>query len=383
MPSSIHHLAILVPGFNTGGVPRVMTMLAQGLASDVERIDFLVARLDTRPQPEFPSAVRIVDLADHRSLSARPKVANTRAILTSVPALAAYMRQSRPQLLLSGGNYANFTAVAGAALARVATTVVVSHHSDFDRELEKKPFARWITRNVYPRAAAIVAVSQGVARSLARGAHLKPEAITTIYNPAVPPELGHLATQLIEHPWLAPGQPPVILGVGRLHRQKDFPTLIRAFARMRKQREARLIILGTGRKADARAELRALAESVGIANDIDLPGHVENPFAYMSRAAVFILSSAWEGFGNVIVEALACGCPVVSTDCPSGPAEILADGKYGRLVSVGDDAALADAALQVLDEPRDRALLQTRAQEFSADKATRKYLELINGLISD
>ena len=358
-------------------------MLAQGLASDVERIDFLVARLDTSRRPDFPTAVQIVDLAEFRSISTRPKVANTRAILTSVPALAAYVRQARPQLLLSGGNYANFTAVAGVKLARVPTAVVVSHHSDFDRELEKKPFARWITRNVYPRAAAIVAVSQGVARSLARGAHLKPETITTIYNPAVPPELAHLATQSIEHPWLAPGQPPIVLGAGRLHRQKDFPTLIRAFARIRQQREARLIILGTGKKADARDELRALAESVGIANDVDLPGHVENPFAYMSRAAVFILSSAWEGFGNVIVEALACGCPVVSTDCPSGPAEILADGKYGRLVSVGDDEALANAALQVLGEPIDRARLQARAQVFSADKAARRYLELITELISN
>src|SRR5262249_43075680 len=145
------------------------------------------------------------------------------------------------------------------------------------------------------------------------------------------------------HPWFRPSAPPVVLGAGRLHAQKDFPTLLRAFAQVRAKREARLMILGEAKCAEYRTELMALAAQLGIADDVMLPGFVANPFAYMARAAVFVLSSAWEGLPTVLIEALASGCPVVSTACPSGPREILENGKYGPLVPVGDDTALANA----------------------------------------
>jgi PAS domain S-box-containing protein len=118
---------------------------------------------------------------------------------------------------------------------------------------------------------------------------------------------------------------------------------------------------------------------VKIADDVDVPGFVPNPLAYMARAAVFVLSSTWEGFGNVLVEALACGCPVVSTDCPSGPAEVLDHGRYGRLVPVGDEAAMAEAILATLDAPPDPVLLRARARMFSVDQALDRYLGLLLG----
>ena len=154
----------------------------------------------------------------------------------------------------------------------------------------------------------------------------------------------------------------MILSAGRLSAQKDFPTLIRAFAALRATRDARLVILG-GATADGKTEVRqqdlvALAEGLGVASDLCLLGFMPNPYAYMARARIFALSSAWEGFGNVLVEALACGCPVVSTDCPHGPAEILDGGRYGRLVPVGDDAAMAEAMADVLVSPPDPALLR-------------------------
>jgi glycosyltransferase involved in cell wall biosynthesis len=164
------------------------------------------------------------------------------------------------------------------------------------------------------------------------------------------------------------------LGAGRLARQKDFRTLIRAFARVHAERHYRLVILGEG---NDRAPLEALAVKLGLKDDIDLPGFVTNPFAYMSKAALFVLSSAWEGFGNVLAEAMALGVPVVSTDCPSGPREILQDGRYGPLVPVGDACALAKAMIDVLDHPPEKAFLQSASERFRVDKCGEAYLQVL------
>jgi glycosyltransferase involved in cell wall biosynthesis len=176
------------------------------------------------------------------------------------------------------------------------------------------------------------------------------------------------------HPWFAPGEPPVILAAGRLTAQKDYPTLMRAFASLRKNRPAHLVILGEG---EEHPRLQALAMELGIRADVDLPGFLDHPFPLMAHCQVLVLSSAWEGFGNVLVEALACGTQVVSTDCPSGPAEILEDGKYGRLVPVGDAVALAKAIEATLDRPYPVAMLRQRAQAFSSKDAVGQYLEAL------
>ena len=169
----------------------------------------------------------------------------------------------------------------------------------------------------------------------------------------------------------------MLLGVGKLKPQKDFACLIRAFARVRATRPVRLIVLGDGPQREA---LLVLARTLGVADAVALPGFVANPFAYLGRAAAFVLSSAWEGLANVVIEALACGCPVVSTDCPSGPAEILAGGKYGRLVPVGDDAALANAIAATLDAPPRQESLRDRARHFSVDRAAAQYRRVLLGM---
>jgi glycosyltransferase involved in cell wall biosynthesis len=300
-------------------------------------------------------------------------------VLTSVLALARYLRSLRPQGLIAGGNDPNFTAVVGRAVARVSIPVIVSHQANLSLEAQGKPSLRWVARFIYPWADGIVAVSQGVADDLSRVAHLPAQRITTIHNPAVRPEIQTKAREPLSHSWFAPGEPPVVLGVGRLHRQKDFPTLVRAFAHLRKVRKARLVILGMAKKPERRTALIELAAELGVADDMALPGYVNNPFAYMARASVFALSSAWEGLPTVLIEAMACGCPVVSTDCPNGPCEILEGGKYGPLVPVGDAAALAQAVLSVLDAPPDPEQLRTRAADFSADTAVDRYLEVLRG----
>jgi glycosyltransferase involved in cell wall biosynthesis len=247
---------------------------------------------------------------------------------------------------------------------------------------KRRAFPGLIRRN-YLAADAVVAVSEGVADDLAAHFGIPRDRISVVHNPVVSGSLKEKAAAPIDHPWLASGAPPVVLSAGRLHPTKDYPTLIRSFARLRQVREARLLILGSGKNdeetARRRAELIELAAELGVSEDVDLPGFVPNPLPYMARAAVFVLSSLWEGFGNVLVEALACGCPVVSTDCPSGPAEILDHGRYGRLVPVGDDSAMAEAMLTVLRNPPDRDVLRARGALFTVDRAVDAYLDLLLG----
>ena len=172
------------------------------------------------------------------------------------------------------------------------------------------------------------------------------------------------------HPWLDGSDIPVVIAAGKLKPQKDFETLLRAFALVQAKRNARLIILGRGPKKQA---LRELATELGISDCFQLPGHVRNPYAYFSRAAVFVLSSAWEGLPNVLIEAMACGCSVVSTDCPSGPFEILEEGAVGRLVPVGDATAMAKAIIESLDNPTRKDVLLARARAFSYEEAISAY----------
>jgi glycosyltransferase involved in cell wall biosynthesis len=306
------------------------------------------------------------------------------------PDLLRYLRRERPAALLSAMTKPNFMAVWARQLLGIPNRVVISEHNTFSLTLDspskknrrrRRQLLPPMVKRVYSGADAIVAVSHGVADDLAFATGIPRERITMIYNPIVTSELARQAAASLDHPWLQPGAPPLVLGIGRLHEQKDFPTLLRAFARVRAKRTAHLMILG---EADAKhptlqSELMALAARLGIATHIAFPGFVANPFAYLARAALFVLSSAWEGLPSVLIEALACGCPVVSTDCPSGPREILENGAYGPLVPVGDEAALAEAMLSVLHSPPDRDWLRSRGAIFAANHVADRYLEVLVG----
>jgi len=237
-----------------------------------------------------------------------------------------------------------------------------------------------LKRWTYPTAAAIVANSRGAAEDLARVLNVPRQQIHLIYNPTYDNSLLEQAKEPVEHPWFQVGEPPVVLGVGRLTYQKDFGTLLRAFARVRKERVCRLVLLGEGAE---RAKLEALAEELGVRTEVALPGFVENPYKYMARAAVFVLSSRYEGLPNVLIEALACGVPVVATDCPSGPGEILLDGRAGLLGPVADAEAMAAAILRLLSDPAlAQSLLQDAQQHlhrFRPEGCVSKYLAVVEG----
>ena len=227
--------------------------------------------------------------------------------------------------------------------------------------------------NVRPPAKGVVAVSQGVAEDAAKMSKLPLNRIKVIYNPIFTEDLSAKFHEPVDCPWLMDRQTSLILGVGRLTAQKDFPTLIRAFALVRQQCSARLMILGQGEDLIG---LQDLVKDLNLGEDVIFPGFVINPYAYMAKASLFALSSIFEGFGNVLVEAMLAGVPVVSTDCESGPAEILASGKYGNLVAVGDVNGLAAAMVATLKNPIDPNVLQARGQEFSLAAALSSYQEI-------
>jgi glycosyltransferase involved in cell wall biosynthesis len=338
MNAAAKRLAIFVPGLYGGGAERAMLKLARGIVMRGYAVDLVLARVEGPYLAEVPESVRLVDL-------------KARRVLTSLPALVRYLRREQPAALLSV-LHANVVALWARRLAGVPTRVVVSERNTLSYEARhyasdlRMRLAPQLNRRFYPWADAIVAVSKGVADDLAQVARIPRECIRVIYNPIVTPELREKAQAPLEHPWFVPGEPPVILATGRLSAQKDFPTLIQAFARVRQTRPARLLILGEG---EERPALEAQAKQLGLERDVSLPGFVVNPYPYMAWAGVFVLSSRWEGLPSVLIEALYCGAPAISTDCPSGPREILADGKYGQLVPVGDVNALARAIGAALD----------------------------------
>jgi glycosyltransferase involved in cell wall biosynthesis len=295
--------------------------------------------------------------------------------------LAIYLRREQPDALLSAKTPANLVAIWAKRLAKVRTRIVVSERTNLSTVTQQSPKWRWryvapLIGKVYPQAERIVTVSRGVADDLAACTGLPRATIGTIYNPTLTTEIAEKAQAPISHTWLPPTTTPVILGVGRLVPQKDFPTLLKAFAHVHRKHPARLLILGEGRE---RAKLEALVSELGIAEDVSFPGFEPNPYAFMARASVFVLSSAWEGLPNALIEALACGCPVVSTNCPSGPQEILDNGAFGPLVPVGDDRALAEAILHTLENPPNAERLRSRAAEFDIREISRQYLNVLLG----
>jgi glycosyltransferase involved in cell wall biosynthesis len=366
-------------------------------------VDLIVCRAGGELRDQVPNGVRLVELrraspriwsrlrvlaADPAGLASllRPVLLPIRPTskVRYLPDLVRYLRRERPQVLLSAMTDMNLAALWARRLARVPTELVISEHINlsqsvqaaFNRRKWRYRFLPPLLARTYPWAEAIIAVSIGVADDLSTLAEIPRERILTIYNPVVTPDLEEKSRALCDHPWFAPGSPPVLLAVGRFTAQKDLPTLLRAFARVRRIRPVRLLLLGEG---EERTKLEALVRELGVAADVALPGFVLNPFPYMARAAMLVLSSLHEGLAMVVIEALACGCPVVSTDCPSGPAEILEGGRYGALVPVGDVEAMAKAIHAALDGTHDPELLKTRAAEFSLERAAERYLAVLCG----
>jgi glycosyltransferase involved in cell wall biosynthesis len=276
---------------------------------------------------------------------------------------------------------ANVAALLARRLAGGRSKLVVAEHNTMSRASSqsvsrKEGTMPLFARLLYPYADGVITVSKGVADDLVRMTGIDSEKVKVIYNPVVREDMFARAREAVAHPWVQDSSVPLIVAVGRLNRQKDFMTLIRAFAELHRHKSARLLILGEG---EERSALESLVKELGLESCVSLPGFVSNPYAYLARARLFVLSSQWEGLPTVLIEAISLGVPVVSTDCESGPREILDHGKYGHLVAVGDSAALAMQMRAALDEPV--APIPREAWcEFSEDAAVENYLNYIRGL---
>jgi len=372
-------IAVFIYGMTGGGAQKRTLTLIKEFVGRGHQVDLVVVKPSGALHAEIPASVSCFPLESPWIGFLPRKGLRKLKLFCSRNALAEYLRQQRPDVLLSAASHTSLTALAARRISgtgiplvlRLSTHLTASHAGALNLYLRMRYLTacRW-----FSEADAVIAVSKEIAEDVAANTGLATQRIKTIYNPTFTEDLIDRSSAPLEHPWFEEGGPPVILGVGRLTACKDFANLIKAFAAVRSRRPARLVILGEG---GLRKNLTTIAHSLGIAADIDMPGYVSNPLAWMSRASVFVLSSSREGLPGVLIEAMAAGCRVVSTDCPSGPAEILENGKYGRLVPVGDHGALAQAILATLDSPHDPQSLRTRAADFSVNKAVDDYLELL------
>ena len=411
------HVGFVLPSLGGGGAERNVLRLAQSLIKRGHRVDLVIPCFAGDYRAAIPRGVRLyrgrlphtdrtflrevqqsaaggAEGAGVTALGVNPfavawvglvlgrkhpgvRVRRKRSLYASVHILNRYLREARPHVLVSALPGADAAAVCAAELTDRAVPVVVT--------VQNVPAdyytPEWLAaaRTLYPLADAVVAVSRGVGESVRRSLGVDARRVRTIYNSVPADRIRRLAREEVTHPWFAAGAPPVILSVGREAPSKDYPTLVEAFGLARREVDARLVILGK-LSASYRARLKSLARSLGVEGDLDFVDFDENPYRYMKRAGLLALSSRSEGLPMVILEALACGTPVVSTDAPYGPREIL--GGWGDLPPVGDAPALARALIATLrgERPTEEAL-RARAADFSVEQAADAYLALFEELV--
>lgn len=380
----LERVAIYLSARSHGSREEAFLRLIRRLLDNGTQVDVLAAGVE----PWLPRAIdpraRIEDLSRRWMGVGRLRLPHLVRAYLSAPAVADYLRRVAPDVLFATSIPPNLAALAGRALARSPTRVVI-RQSNVVRLTEAGRYAAvrrrprdWILPKLYRRADRIIAVSAGVAENLRILCAGLEDRIVIVPNGVATSRIEAEMEVLIDHPWLQGGGDPVLLAVGRLVPKKDYPTLLAAFRLVRQALPARLIILGDGPE---RARLEAEARKLGVDRFVSMPGFRANPFAYFARASVYVLSSISEGMPSALIEALACGCPVVSTDCPSGPSEVLDNGRFGALVPVGNPQALAEAVLATLRQPRDASRLCARAAEFSVDACVSGYAEALAGAV--
>ena len=348
-----------------GGAERVMLALANGLAEKDIQVDLVLNKAEGPYLKDASPKVNIVNL-------------DTSRVLNGIFPLSKYLNKENPDAILSAMNYVNIATVLAKLISKSDTKVVLSEHNNLTETKKELSFVKGcaltsLMKWSYREAYRVIAVSNGVADALTNELKIDRSNFTTIYNPIFSEDLVKRSQESILHPWINNAAFPLVLSVGRLTSQKDFRTLIHAFKQVLEKKNCNLIILGEG---ELRPELEKLIKSLGLENNIQLLGFVDNPYAWMSHADLFVLSSIREGFGNVIVEAMACGTPIVSTDCPSGPSEILEGGLWGELVPPYSADLLAKAIIKSLDDPMQKDI-QTRASFFSVRESVDKYYDLL------
>ncbi|HEY6577797.1 MAG TPA: glycosyltransferase [Rhizomicrobium sp.] len=358
-------IAFFLDSLPSGGAERMKINLARELSDLGHRIWFVLTKREGVLLPLVPTDAEVIDLKARRTALA-------------LWPLSRFLRAYKPDVMVSSFGHNNIVAIAAKALARAKTRLIITQHAALEAECKDQGGIKYALLPISYRllgrhADEIIAVSRGVKEDMCTVTRLPAERITVVYNPVVSAETERLAEQPVMHPFFNANSVPVFLAVGRLVPQKNFFLLIDAFAEVRKKRPVRLAIIGDG---PLRASLEERCRIRNVAQDIAFLGFQENPIRYMKRASALIMSSDYEGFGNVLVEALAVGTPVISTDCPYGPAEILGGGRYGILVPVGRPEALAAAMETVIHTPIPASVCKSRASAFHVSAIAREYLAL-------
>jgi len=360
-------VALFIPTLGGGGAERVVVNLAKGFLRKGFKVNILLVDKKGPFVKDLPEECQVINFHSKRTLFTFFKIIN-------------YINKEKPYVFISHLTHANIVSALAQAVSREKTKLLLVEHNTLSEVLKnsesvvKRFILRFLIRFSYRFADSIIAVSTGVANDFAKFFPLFKNKIQVIYNPFDLEQIQFKSKEDASFLWKHFSSKSLIISVGRLTKQKDFPTLIKAFAIVRKEIDARLVILGEG---EERKNLENLAKELGIEEFIWMPGFVDNPYNYMSKASVFVLSSIYEGLPTVLIEALALGCQVVSTDCKSGPREILDNGKYGKLVKVGDVEELAKAILETIKNPINPNILVERAKMFSVENIAKRYLEVI------
>lgn len=363
----VKRLAVLISFSGQGGVERMVMNLVRQFATYPQiSVDLLLIRAQGPYFTNIPSNVNIIQL-------------NAKHTLTSIPELARYFKKNNPEAMLVAKDRAGRAALIAKMLSAVDTRIVIRLGTNLSTALaHRSAFSRWLRtapmRHLYPLAHKVIAVSEGVRQDTLVLTCLMAGNVKVVRNPVITDALIDLANQECPHAWLEDNGTPVVLGMGRLSKQKDFPTLIRAFAQARKTQKMRLIILGEG---GDRPSLERLIHELELEENVLMPGFDANPYRWLSRANIFVLSSLWEGSPNALTEALALAVPSISTRCPSGPNETLAEGRYGSLIEIGNIEEMAKAIIQTLKSPLPANDLKEAVAEYKDNISAKHYLNLL------
>jgi len=406
-------ITLVQDDFGTGGVQKIFGTVANGIVSEKTQVEVVVYKNDGPWRQYLDPRVSVWELKPSNSLIARlaalqsdpllvpqllrpillaPRVSETLRYLVS---FANYLRLRRPTSLLTATPYINVEAVLARNLAHSQTRLVLSERTHLSQSVlssSQRKNRRWhrhylgsLIRETYNKADAIIAISKGVADDLGSlGVHV--EKIDVVYNPVIGSDFTERLRQPASHPWANDKSVPLLLFVGRFAPQKDLPTLLKAVSILLTRRSVRLLLMG-GSAGRSKFEVQKqrifeMAHRLGVRGCIDVIGFENNPLPYMRECSVFVLSSRFEGLGNVLIEALAAGASIVSTDCLSGPSEVLDGGRFGRLVPVGNAEALAEALLQALDSPCDKSHCNKVdrvdwLQRFRSDVGIKRYKSIL------
>ncbi len=372
MNNSLKKITIFIQNLDGGGAEKVIVNLIKSFIKRNIEIDLILAKAEGVLIKELPTKVRIINL-------------NKNSILYSIPDLIKYIKNEKPEVILSTLDHVNVATIIARKLSKIDSKLILRLSSTITADIKNNTFIKRIIlphliKILYPLADRIIAISKETYNDLQKIVKINPQKVKIIYNPIDISEISSKANEEVSHPWFNKGEPPVIISAGRLNKAKDYPTLLKAFSIVHKKLPSRLMILGKGEEEN---NLKKLAYKLRIEKDFYLKGFEENPFKYMKRASVFVLSSKWEGLPNVLIEALALKIPIVSTNCKSGPSEILENGKWGRLVEVGDYHAMAEAIIETLNSKRkiDQNELNEYLKIFDINNVSENYIRTIQEIL--